>query len=339
MKWKSYIGMTVVAAILCTAIGAYAVTTPVEPEETLKTALFSAEYEGYLPSDWFKTAKLNSVLTRTDAAYLAVNMLAKASGTSVEWMGYKTELKDTQDKTLSRAVDLGLLSVGRDLKFNGKNPVTQQEMAVVMTKVLIKLKAYQKPTKALTFKDQSKIAPWAKESVQYLAEKQWLVWVKDGKFEPTKPMTVGRAVALSDSLLTSFKVYEKPKAVNPAERTFDINGFKVPLPTASELEISVNADKQLVIFFSGNIKNRSQNTYKSVTKQLIELLNSGKVSYDARSQLIQALTKNWDATTQAYAFGEDQYISLDKGILTNTKPSGSCLFLEKGTVLRLVIIQ
>lgn len=343
MKLKSYIGTAMALLILCTAVHAYAATAPVvisEPDETLKNALFSAQYEGYLPSQWFKTAKLNANLTREDAAYLFINTLAKASGNAPESMTYKTNLTDTDDVMLSRAIDMGLMSVGQDLKFNPKSVVTQQEMAVITTKMLIQLNAYQKPTKALTFKDNAKIAPWAKESVQYLAEKQWLLWVKGQNFEPKKAVTLAQTIAVSDQLLSAFKVYPSVVKANAAEKKFDVKGFKVPLPTSSELEVSVNAEASLRIFFSGNLKNRAQNSHKIVTHQLVELLDSNaKVSYDATSNLLDNLSKGWDKTLQRYNFDKDLYIRLDNGQTSLTKPNGSSLMLQKGAVLSLEVIQ
>jgi hypothetical protein len=343
MKLKSYIGTAMALIILCTAAHAYAATAPAtisEPDEILKTALFSAQYEDYLPSEWFKTAKLNANLTRGDAAYLFINTLARASGNAPTSLQYKTNLKDSKDPMFSRAVDLGLMSVEQDLKFNPTKVVTRQEMAVMTTKLIIKLKAYQKPTKVLTFKDGSKIAPWAKESVQYLAQKQWLLWVKGDNFEPKKTVTLAQTIAISDQILSTFKVY--PSAIKPVgtEKKFEVKGFKVPLPTSSELEISVNANEALHIVFSGNLKNRTQNTHKWVNQQLIELLDSNKsVSFDARSSLLDSLSKNWDKNLQNYHFENDLYIRLDNGQLSPTKPNVANIMIQKGNVLSLEIVQ
>lgn len=346
MKLKSYIGAALILSLLLTATLAYGATSsgPAEPEEALKVNLYSAQYEGYLPNDWFATAKLNSGLTRTQAAYLGIYTLSKATGNDVSWLAYKTDLKDTDDPMLSRAVDQGLMSVGTDLKFNGSKLVSQQEMAVMTTKLLVKLGAYQKPTKAMTFKDKAKIAPWASESVQYLAEKKWLNWASSGNFEPTKTITLGRAIALSDQLLSTFKVYPAGKADTTGTSgaktvLFDVLGFKVPLPTESELDISVSADNRLQIQFDGILKNRSANTYKSVTQQLITILDSkSQVGYDARSALLAALGKSWDKGTQTYDFKSDLYIQLDSGKTSTAKPGAAAILLRQGNQISLEII-
>ncbi len=342
MKFKSYISLALATVVAGTAIGAYAASGAIstgEVEDNLKPMLFSAAYEGYLPKDWYKAEKLQASMTRKDAAYLAVYTLSKASGTATDWIDYKTDLTDSNDPILSRAVDLGLMSADQSLKFNGTKYVTQQEMAVMMTKIAMKLGVYQKPTATLTYKDQKSIATWAKESVQYISQQKWDVWVKDGKFEPTKAITTGRAIALSDQLLASFGVYPAGLAVDSG-KTFDVEGFKVPLPTATALEISVTPEKHVKLYFSGTIKNRSVYTYKNVEQQLIDVLDSNpKVSFTARAALISTIASSWDATTQTYNFSKDQYIRLDNGQLSTAKPDANAMLVKAGNALNIEIIQ
>lgn len=342
MKFKSYISLALAAVIAGTAIGAYAASGAVsagEVEDSLKPMLYSAAYEGYLPKDWYKAEKLQAAMTRKDAAYLAVYTLAKASGTSADWIEYKTDLTDTNDPVLSRAVDLGLMSADQSLKFNGSKYVTHQEMAVMLTKIAKKLGVYQKPTVAMTYKDQKSIASWAKESVQYVSQNKWAVWVKDSKFEPTKAITMGRAIALSDQLLASFGVYPAGLAVDSG-KTFDVEGFKVPLPTATALEISVTPEKRVKLYFSGTIKNRNVYTYKNIEQQLIDILDSNpKVSFTARAALVSSIAASWDATTQTYNFTNDQYIRLDNGQLSTVKPNANAMLIKAGNALNIEIIQ
>ncbi len=344
MKIKSYMGACMAIVIGIAGVGiadmfsggaissaaetakiAIVAKTPTEPEEAIKTSVFSAQYENYLPDTWFTTAKLGSNLTRKDAAYLAVYTLAKATGKSVDVIDYKTNLIDTKDPMLRRAVDLGLISVGSDMKFNGNKTVTQQEMAAIVTKILLKTGQYEKPTKAMTFADKGKIADWAKESVQYLNQHGWLVWQNGKNFEPAKVITVGRGISLMDQMLGEKMVYEKVTGTNlSTAKRYEVNGFKMPLPipTATELEYGLNASKDLQIAFSGNLKDRTKNTHKTVLSQLTEILDSNaKVSYDARSAFVKNVRDSWDSSNQTYLFEKDYYIQIGSGKVVNTKPS------------------
>ncbi len=366
MKIKSYLGLGMAIVIAVTSVGILDVfsggaissaaetakitivaKTPTEPEMAVKTAVFSAQYENYLPNDWFTTAKLTSKLTRKDAAYLGVYTIAKATGKSVEFIDYKTELSDTKDPVLRRAVDLGLISVGADMKFNPTKTVTQQEMAVITTKILFKTGTYEKPTKAMTFTDKGKIAEWAKESVQYLNQHGWLVWQSGKNFEPTKVMTLGRAISIMDKMMTEKAVYEKASATDLTKaKRYDVKGFKMPLPvaTATELAYSVNANKNLEIIFTGNIKDRTKNTTKTVLNQITEILDSNeKITYDARSALLKTIRGSWDSGTQNYQFSQDYYILIGTGKITTAKPSDEdlkkgCLHLVSGDKIQLEII-
>lgn len=365
MKIKSYLGAFMAVIIGITGIGVVNVVsggaissaatakisivakTPTEPEEVLKTALFSAEYEKYLPDNWFTASKLTSGLTRKDAAYLAVYTLAKATGKSVEVIDYKTSLSDTKDPMLRRAVDLGLMSVGSDLKFNGSKTVTQQELAVIVTKILVKTGQYDKPSKALTFNDKNKIADWAKESVQYLNQHGWLLWQSGKNFEPTKVATLGRAVSLMDQMLAEKAVYEKTVGTNfKTAKRYEVKGFKMPLPvpTDTELAYSVNGSEHLQIVFTGNLKDRTRFTNKRVISQLVEILDShAKMTYDARAALIKSIKGAFDPNTQTYNFQQDTYIAVASGKVLTVAPDASelkkgYLRLIKGSQVNLEII-
>ena len=365
MKIKSYIGAFMAVIIGVSGIGIANVVSggaissaatgtinivaksPSEPEEVLKTSIFSAEYENFLPENWFTAAKLTSGLTRKDAAYLAVYTLAKATGKSVDVIDYKTNLSDTKDPMLRRSVDLGLMSVGADLKFNGTKTVTQQEMAVIVTKILVKTDQYTKPTKALTFNDKGKISDWAKESVQYLNQHGWLLWQSGKNFEPAKVVSLGRAISLMDQMLAEKAVYEKTMVTNfKTAKRYDVKGFKMPLPvpTDTELTYNVNKSEHLEIIFTGNLKDRTRNSNKRVISQLNEILDShSKVTYDARATLVKTIRGNFDPNTQTYDFKQEVYIAVDSGKIYTGKPSDSelkkgCLHLIAGKQIVLEII-
>ena len=365
MKIKSFLGIGVAGVIALTSVGILDVLsggaissaaetatikivakTPTEPEEALKTAIFSAQYENFLPKDWFTATKLTSKLTRKDAAYLGVYAIAKATGTSVEFIDYKTELSDTKDPILRSAVDLGLISVGKDLKFNPTQTVTQEELAVVATKILFKTGAYEKPTKAMTFADKGKIKDEAKESVQYLSQHGWLVWQTGKNFEPQKVMTLGRAISVIDKMLSEKKVYESLVMSKAKAKRYDLKGFQMPLPVPTETELAyqLNQNKNLEILFTGNIKDRSKNTYKSVLGQLNEILDSNpQVTYDARSALLKTIRGEWDSSQQTYQFKSPYYIEMATGKITTEAPNPSelkkgYLHLSPGKQLTLEII-
>lgn len=209
----------------------------------------------------------------------------------------------------------------------------------MMTKIAQRLNVYKKPTVKLTYKDQKAIADWAKESVQYVTQNKWAVWVKDGKFEPTKPITLGRAIALTDQFLAANGVYPGASTVKIG-KTYDVKGFQVPMPMDTELEVTVTPEGNLKLYFTGTIKNRSAYTYKKIEQQLIEVLDSNaKVSFTARIALVASIQKAWDSTTQSYNFSTDQYIRLDNGQISPVKPNGAVMSIKAGKALHIEIIQ
>lgn len=346
MNLKRTIGVVALVCVAASAVFTYKTNfaaVAAKPETSLKPDLFSAQYEKLAPDNWFTAAKLNGALTRKDAAYLAVYALSEASGTAPEWLNYSTTLSDSKDPMLSRAVDFGLMSVDQNLKFNGSKVMSQQEYAVVMTKLLRTLNLYQKPTKPLTYKDSTKVASWAKESVQYVAQNGYVTWISNNSFEPTKSITLGRAISMTNQMLVKQGVYPKGGlSVLTESQQFIVNGYKMPKPIRSltEWEMSVNADNQLQLDYSGVIKDRAIFNNKTILQQLIQITDSkAAFSYAAQVSLTAVLRDAYDATTQNYIFAKDQYIRLDNGQLSVVKPSSAHVKITAGSGIHLIFVN
>lgn len=346
MNLKRTLGVVALACVAATAVFTYKTNfaaVAAKPESSLKTDLFSAQYEKLVPDTWFTVSKLNAGLTRKDAAYIAVYALSEASGTSPDWLNYSTTLSDTTDPMLSRAVDYGLMSVDQNMKFNGTKLISQQEYAVIMTKVLRGLNLYQKPTKPLTYKDSTKVASWAKESVQYVAQNGYAIWTTGNQFEPEKTITLGRALSMTNQMLVKQGVYAKTGlSVLTESQQFAINGYKVPKPIRSltEWEMAVDSEGQLQLDFSGVFKDRAVFTNKTVLQQLLQIADSkAAFSYSAQVNLTAVLRDAYDETTQNYVFSKDQYIRLDNGQVTFVKPSSTHVKIKAGSGIHLLLID
>lgn len=346
MNLKRTLGVVALVCVTATAVFTYKTNfaaVAAKPEAALKADLFSAQYEKLAPDSWFTVSKLNDGLTRKDAAYLAVYALSEASGTSPDWLNYSTVLSDVKDPMLSRAVDYGLMSVDQNFKFNSTKLMSQQEYAVVMTKVLRGLNLYQKPTKPLTYKDSTKVASWAKESVQYVTQNGYLPWISNNQFEPAKTITLGRAIAMTNQMLVKQGVYPKGGlSVLTESQQFTVNGYKMPKPIRSltEWEMSVNAEDQLQLDYSGVIKDRGVFSNKTIVQQLMVIAASKEAfSYAAQASLTAVLRDAYDPTTQNYVFEKDQYIRLDNGQLTAVKPASAHVKVSSGSGIHLVFVD
>ncbi len=334
--------MAVVVALSATfAYKTYAATNNSEPEEVTKPYIYSMKYEHYMPEQWFTTTALGGNLTRKDAAYMVVYAYAKATGQSVDWMDYGTTLKDTKDPIFSKAINLGLMSVGTDLKFNATKTVSNEEFAVMLTKLASKLGAYQKPKKAMAYKDAGKIASWAKESVQYEAQNYAMNWIKNKNYEPKKIVTVGRALSLLDQFMTQNKVYPALR-VTPLndKQKFEVKGFKIPSPVGglTELDIRVLESGNLNLAFDGIINDRGNHDYKDIIYQLVEILDSRQdVSYACQNALVTQILSHYDSSQQVFDFKSVLYIRLDNGDVSQTPPQKAYLEIQSGKLLSVTV--
>lgn len=344
MKLKRTIGVVALVCVAATAVFTYKTNfaaVAAKPETVIKADLFSAQYEKLVPDTWFAVSKLNANLTRKDAAYIAVYALSEASGTSPDWLNYSTTLSDSTDPMLSKAVDFGLMSVDQNLKFNGSKTISQQEYAVIMTKVLRSLNLYQKPTKPLTYKDSSKVASFAKESVQYMAQNGYVTWVTNNQYEPEKAITLGRALSMTNQLLIKQGVYPKlGSSVLTDSQQFTVNGYKLPKPLRSltEWQMSVNDKGQLELIFTGVIKDRAVFNNKTVIQQLLQITDTkASFSYAAQSTLTALLRDAFDTTTQNFEFSKDQFIRLDNGQISAIEPNTAFIKVTSGNGIHLIL--
>lgn len=342
MSMKRIIGAAMTTCFILAAIFTYKTNYAAvsEPEAAIKSDIFSAQYEALVPSTWLTASKLNSPLTRKDAGYLAVYALSKASGKAIDWMDYSTSLADTTDPMLSRAVDNGLMSADENQNYNPQKTVTQEGYAVVMTKLLYALDSYEKPTKALAYKDKAKISSWAKESVQYVSEKGLVKWPTTNGFEPQKPMTLGRAISLTNQLLIKQGVYNASKPILLTKtQQYQVSGYTLPMPLKglSEWQIAVT-NGELNLYFTGVIIEKGIFSHKSVMEQLNTILDSkSNLSTATQVAVLSTIMAHFDLGTQQYAFPKTVYVRLDSGATSETKPSGESIKISAGSGVTLTM--
>lgn len=155
-----------------------------------------------------------SRITRGDFAYIAVNLYNKlmedsdsiTSATSSETpfpSNKSVVFKDTNDLWIIKAKELGIVNGYSDGTFKPLNPVSRQEIAVMLVKVMELTKIELKKPTSVKFNDDSSIATWAKNAV-YLSRENDIVKGANNNFYPLKYCTREEALVLFNRCYEKF---------------------------------------------------------------------------------------------------------------------------------------
>lgn len=204
---KRFVCTTLAAATICTAIPGYAKAARFTdvPEKTWYTEYVydlvdKGVISGSSPTEFSPTAKL------TRGAF--ATMLAKTVLTDEELLQYNTQstFKDVSQKHWSNryvnwAVEAGIVSGYPDNTFRPDNPVSRQEMAVMVTRFANAMGRKMQPiNEAVTFTDSTSIARFAVESVK-ICQQAGVISGYKNKFNPLGLATRAEAASLYSNFL------------------------------------------------------------------------------------------------------------------------------------------
>jgi len=113
-----------------------------------------------------------------------------------------------------------------------KEPLTRQDLAVLLQR-LMKLSANEPAeSTAASYADESEIAAYAREAVQHVTAKRWIVGAS-GKFHPRRPVTRAEAAVIAERLLDA-------RYMQAGQADFAVNTDRLRLPAGTSQRIEVS---------------------------------------------------------------------------------------------------
>ena len=124
----------------------------------------------------------------------------------------ESSFQDTDDEAVLKAVAAGITSGKEEGVFAPDDPITRQEICVMLNRVIEYVDLVQGTTTleetdtqlALSYTDGEQVEPWAAESVALLTNNGILAGKDDGRLAPQDLTTVEEAIILSLALRSRF---------------------------------------------------------------------------------------------------------------------------------------
>lgn len=192
--------MRVVLRRISAFLIAITIALPVYAANEIKSSSWSeaiikeASRNGYVPDDLLQ--KGDKPITREELCRLIMKFYSVYTGKEIKAEG-KSPFTDASSPEITAAVNLGFVSgVGKD-KFNPNGQATNEQLAVIMYKLINELSVplegvFESDDK---FKDDASISQWAKDAVNVLKKNGYISGF-DGNFNPQKAATVEQAIVI-----------------------------------------------------------------------------------------------------------------------------------------------
>lgn len=145
---------------------------------------------GYLGGYPDGTVKPNKAITRGEYVTMVNRLFGFTAKATVTFKDMKSTNWNYSE--VAKAVEAGYIGGYEDNTFRANNPLTREEAAVITAK-LLKLSTNTTSTK---FKDNAKIATWAKGAVAAASDKKIVNGYPDGTFGPKRSLTRAEAVGI-----------------------------------------------------------------------------------------------------------------------------------------------
>ncbi|MDR6551691.1 S-layer homology domain-containing protein [Paenibacillus qinlingensis] len=143
-------------------------------------------------------SKYTEAITREDFAGLAVRLYEKLTGNTLA-PDYNPVFKDTNNVQVNQAYRLGIVNGLTNDTFGPKNPITRQEMSVMLLRTvrLAKTGVALDTTLKTTFTDSSSISSWAQDAMNFVVNYGIMNGVAGNKLDPHGNTTREQAILLS----------------------------------------------------------------------------------------------------------------------------------------------
>lgn len=143
-------------------------------------------------------SKYTEAITREDFAGLAVRLYEKLTGKTLA-PDYNPVFKDTNNAQVNQAYRLGIVNGLTNDTFGPKNPITRQEMSVMLLRTvkLAKPGVALDTTTKTTFNDSGSISSWAQDAMNFVVNYGIMNGVAGNKLDPHGNTTREQAILLS----------------------------------------------------------------------------------------------------------------------------------------------
>ncbi|WP_195574353.1 S-layer homology domain-containing protein [Paenibacillus sp. 1001270B_150601_E10] len=150
---------------------------------------------------------------------------------------------------VKKAVQAGYISGYQDETIRPDQPITRQEAAVIMAKLL---RVTSASAGQLTFSDVNKIPAWSKSGIDAMVNYRIMNGYEDHTFKATAPLTRAEAiVTINQARPSYFQVYDQPGTFGPSSGSQTIIG---PVVIASEGVILQNVVVEGGLTLKGSVQ-------------------------------------------------------------------------------------
>ncbi|WP_317367578.1 S-layer homology domain-containing protein [uncultured Tyzzerella sp.] len=144
--------------------------------------------------------KLNEYITRAEFCEIMIKLYEKKTGFEIS-TNVKNNFVDTNNKYVTKAYSLGIISGKTANRFEPNSYITREESAVILANLIKKM---EYPIKDVDYQylDSNLISPWAKESIQIVSNSKIMTGDTKNKFNPKNNYKVVEAIS------TIMRLYE-----------------------------------------------------------------------------------------------------------------------------------
>lgn len=135
-------------------------------------------------------------INREDFAELAVNLYMDLSDEEIVYSG-KSPFKDTDNRIVTVANELGIIEGVGDGKFAPKEAVTREQIATMIYRTLTKVGlSVDQEIDRMSFEDKGDVSSWAQEPVSFLVQREVLKGIGGNKLLPQGNTTREQAIVI-----------------------------------------------------------------------------------------------------------------------------------------------
>ncbi len=166
-------------------------------------AIEALKLKGFVKDDLFLYYQSN--ITRKDFAYLSVVLYEEINGEAVaESTG--SSFIDCDDPYVLKAKDLGIIQGYGNGKFGTYDPVTREQICVMLVKALNKADVTLDATglESIDFKDKAQIAGWSMDAVKLSYNNEIMKGVGERTIAPKNNTTREQSLVLFSRILDKY---------------------------------------------------------------------------------------------------------------------------------------
>mgnify|MGYP006438850709 CR=1 FL=1 len=296
---------------------------------------FSLKYEGILDDYNLSSNKFNQNITREEFTEILIKIYLDLNNKSLNNFDNLYYFNDTQNKYIELGYKLGLIDGTGNNKFSPYQNITREQMAVIIRNFVGILNVNSKEVRNTNkYVDDLEFSSWATEAIEFCRKYNLLNGVGNNKFLPKGTVTFQQGLTAANNLLRSYNLNKKIDSGLPEKKILSFKKYKYD---KTNLDIYLNRDNNLVIYFKGYGELGEKRNLKNDHYQIFEVLNSNnKLPFKTVDKTVGMINKLYDYTNLNY-IKDTLYIDIDTGNIVNQKEKG-VIKIESQKILKLTII-